>query len=191
MSKITWQQLGLIFEGQFGVTAEEASKIISKEIFSHNWKHGVGGKAGRMWHDEVVVANFTQVLEEEDKLAKKVGRKKASKELFFNSSKFNLFLIIASLKYKRTDAGFKTFKNDYAKWKRLSVFKNVWKRGSITLNKLRKRTASKVKKYEKILGSESVSREIGRKKRKQLIDSGDFEEVKDAYGNINLRRIQK
>ena len=191
MSKITWQQLGLIFEGQFGVTAEEASKIISKEIFSHNWKHGVDGKVGRMWHDEVVVANFTHVLEEEDKLAKKVGRKKATKELFFNSNKLNLFLIIASLKYKKTDAGFKTFKNDYAKWKRLSVFKNVWKRGSITLNKLRKRTASTVRKYEKILGSESISRDIGRKKRKQFIDSGDFEEVKDMYGNISLRRIQK
>ena len=69
MSKITWQQLGLIFEGQFGVTAEEASKIISKEIFSHNWKHVADEKVGRMWHNEVVVANFTYVLEEEDKLA--------------------------------------------------------------------------------------------------------------------------
>ena len=150
MSKITWQQLGLIFEGQFGVTAEEASKIISKEIFSHNWKHGVDGKVGRMWHDEVVVANFTHVLEEEDKLAKKVGRKGATKELFFNSDKLKVFILIARLKYKKTDAGFKTFKNDYAKWKRLKVFKNVWKRGIIILDKLRKKTASKIRDYEKI-----------------------------------------
>ena len=94
MNKITWQHLGLIYEKQFGVTPEEASEIIAKEIFSHNWKHGFKGKVGRMWHDEVVVANFTHVLEEEERLAKKVGRKRAVKELFFTSDKIKVFILI-------------------------------------------------------------------------------------------------
>ncbi len=190
MNKITWQQLGLIFEGQFGVTAGEASKIISKEIFSHNWKHGAGGKVGRMWHDGDVIASFTHVLEDEDKLVKIVGRKRASKELFFNSDKLKLFLLIANLRYKATGAGFKTFKNDYAKWKRIKVFKNVWKRGSKTLRKLRKRTAAKRRKYEKILKDQNIMMEHGQKKTKDLIDSGKYEKVASMYGGYTLRKIQ-
>ena len=191
MSKITWQQLGLIFEGQFGVTAEEATEIISKEIFSNNWKHGANGKVGRMWQDEVVVANFTHVLEEEDKLAKKVGRKKVARELFFTSDKLAMFVLIARLRYKRTNAGFKTFKNDYAKWKRLKVFKNVWKAGSRTLNKLRKRTTAKTRKFEAMMKAESISRSKGIKNRKEMLASGKFEEVPSIYGVKTLRPIQK
>ena len=177
MNKITWQQLSLILEGQFGVTAEETLRIVSKEIFSHKWKHGIKGKIGRMWHDEVVVANFTHVLEEEDRLAKKVGRKNAVKELFFYSDKLVLFALIAGLKYKRTNAGFKTFKNDYSKWKRLRFFKNVWKAGSKTLNKLRKRTRARVKKFEKQLDEENILAREGRGKTKELVDSGKYEKV--------------
>ena len=32
MTKLTWQQLDRIYEGAYGVTVEEAAKIISKEI---------------------------------------------------------------------------------------------------------------------------------------------------------------
>ena len=80
MSKITWQQLGLIFEGQFGVTAEEATEIISKEIFSNNWKHGAAKTAGVMWRDEYIQELFKLVLIDEDILVEKVGRKKVQKE---------------------------------------------------------------------------------------------------------------
>lgn len=191
MNKITWQHLGLIYEKQFGVTPEEASEIIAKEIFSHNWKHGFKGKVGRMWHDEVVVANFTHVLEEEERLAKKVGRKRAVKELFFTSDKIKVFMLIASLKYKFTKAGFKTFKNDYAKWKRLKFFKSVWKRGSRVLNKLRKRTAAKINKYEAIVEAENISMGKGIDRRKEMIASGKYKEVKSQYGDWVLQPIIK
>ena len=37
MGKLTWQQLGMIFEGSFDVTPNEAAEIISDHLFSKNW----------------------------------------------------------------------------------------------------------------------------------------------------------
>lgn len=191
----TWQQLGLIFEGQFGVTPKEAAKIISNEIFGRNWKHGIRNTAGRMWDDEDVIANFTQVLEEEDRLAKKFGRKNAVKELF-KTDKLKIFFIIANLKYSKS--GYKTFKNDYARWKKLKSFKNVWKKGKRISKKTHARLLRKISKADKVL-KEILRRPLADRKKmlqgqehtKKLIDAGDFEEVKNIYGDINLRRVPK
>ena len=61
-----------------------------------------------MWGDEIVVAAFTHVLEEEDKLVKKFGRNKAVRKLF-KSDIFERFLITAKL---TTYTNYKTFRND-------------------------------------------------------------------------------
>ena len=181
----TWQQLGLIFEGQFGVTPKEAAKIISNEIFGRNWKHGIRNTAGRMWDDE------------EQHL---LGRKNAVKELF-KTDKLKIFFIIANLKYSKS--GYKTFKNDYARWKKLKSFKNVWKKGKRISKKTHARLLRKISKADKVLKASSVSNKIlftktdrrkmlqGQEHTKKLIDAGDFEEVKNIYGDINLRRVPK
>jgi hypothetical protein len=192
MAKLTWQQLGRIYEGAYGVTVEEAAKIISKEIFGRNWKHGSGGECGRMWGDEVVVANFTQVLEEEDRLAKKFGRKKAVKELF-KSKQLKIFIIIAKLQYSKS--GYKTFKNDYGKWKKLKVFKNVWKKGKRTSKKLDPRLemklSARVRAADKILKASNEMMAEGIAHTKKLLESGEYEKIKDMQGNISLRKIPK
>ena len=37
MGKLTWQQLGLIYEGNFGVDPTEAAAIISEHLFTKNY----------------------------------------------------------------------------------------------------------------------------------------------------------
>ena len=37
MGKLSWNDLRLIYEGQYGVTADEASKWIARELFSKNY----------------------------------------------------------------------------------------------------------------------------------------------------------
>jgi len=70
MGKLTWEQLRLIYEGQYGVTADEANKWISKELFSKNWL-GTSKKLGRMWEDIEVCISYGELLVEIDKFKKK------------------------------------------------------------------------------------------------------------------------
>ena len=181
MAKLTWQQLGRIYEGAYGVTVEEAAKIISNEIFGRNWKHGSKkGTFGRMWGDEIVVAAFTHVLEEEDKLVKKFGRNKAVRKLF-KSDIFERFLITAKL---TTYTNYKTFKNDYGKWKKLKAFKNVWKKGKITSKKIEKRIKARVRAADKILKAENKNVLTGREHTKRLIASGKYEQTPSGLRKI-------
>ncbi len=70
MGKLTWEQLRLIYEGQYGVTADEANKWISKELFSKNWL-GTPQKLGKMWEDIEVCISFGEFLTEVQKFSKK------------------------------------------------------------------------------------------------------------------------
>ena len=70
MGKLTWQQLGMIFEGSFDVTPNEASEIISDYLFSKNWV-GTKDKTGRMWQDTFTCAAFVWYLKEVEKYRKK------------------------------------------------------------------------------------------------------------------------
>lgn len=70
MGKLTWDDLRLIYEGQFGVTANEASDIIAKELFSKKWV-GTPDKIGRMWEDVENCISFSEFLIEVDKFKKK------------------------------------------------------------------------------------------------------------------------
>tara|TARA_R110000803_G_scaffold62957_2_gene123417 strand:- start:4461 stop:4952 length:492 start_codon:yes stop_codon:yes gene_type:complete len=70
MGKITWNDLRHIFEGQYGLTADEAGKIISKELFSKNW-FGTPDKVGRMWEDIEICIAYSEFLIEVDKFKKK------------------------------------------------------------------------------------------------------------------------
>jgi|TARA_Y100000031_G_C8238063_1_gene394338 hypothetical protein len=66
MGKLTWKHLELIYEGQYGVTADEASDWIAKELFSKNW-FGTPQKLGRMWEDIEICIAFTTLLSAIDK----------------------------------------------------------------------------------------------------------------------------
>jgi hypothetical protein len=70
MGKLSWNDLRLIYEGQYGVTADEASKWIARELFSKNWL-GDAQKLGRMWEDIEVCIAFSEFLIEVDKFRKK------------------------------------------------------------------------------------------------------------------------
>jgi len=140
MTKFTWKALQILLEKQYNLTPDDAMQIILENLFDKDWKHGSGGKLGRMWRDPMVVSAFTHVLAEEDKIAKTITRKKVQQELF-QSDRVTQFMIVAGLKYKT----YTTFKNDYAKWKRLPMFRASWKKGTITLDKLRKKIAAKNK----------------------------------------------
>ena len=64
--EVTWDDLRLIYEGQYGVTAVEAFEWIGKELFSKNW-FGTADKIGRMWEDIencIVFSEFLQAVDE-------------------------------------------------------------------------------------------------------------------------------
>ena len=67
--EITWETLRLIYEGQYGVTAVEASEWISKGLFSKKW-YGTKDKIGRMWEDIEICIAFSEFLEAVDKFMK-------------------------------------------------------------------------------------------------------------------------
>ena len=70
MGKLSWNDLRLIYEGQYGVTADEASKWIARELFSKNYL-GDAQKLGRMWEDIEVCIAFSEFLVEVGKFRKK------------------------------------------------------------------------------------------------------------------------
>ncbi len=37
MGKLTWQQLGMIYEGSFGVDPKEAAEILSDHLLNKGW----------------------------------------------------------------------------------------------------------------------------------------------------------
>jgi|GEM_PF-6323993 len=139
MTKFTWKAVQIFLE-QHNLTPDDAMQVILDNLFDKRWKHGSGKKLGRMWTDPMIVSTFTHVLAEEDKIAKTTNRKKVQQELF-KSKACGTFIVTAGLKY----SSYSNFKNDYSKWKRLPMFKPSWIKGTITLDKLRKKVAAKNK----------------------------------------------
>ena len=115
MGKLTWQQLANFFGGSaFNLTPDEAAKILTETLLKNNWK------TQRMWEDQDVVASWTQVLYEHDKLAKKYGKHKAVSHLY-KSGAVKDFQYMAKIKWK----SYKTFRNDFIKFNKLPMFKNT------------------------------------------------------------------
>ena len=186
MKKFTWQHLGQIFEGQFKLTTAEAATILTGHIFNHKWKHGKDKNIGMMWRDEMIVAAFTNVLAEEDEIAKQVGRKKALRKLFDGGVRWGQFKILAGLEYKKSSLGFRTFRNDMSKWKALKFFKGAYKTGKRTENKFLKRELRAASKRNKILNAQNKDMDAGLKNTIKLLESGEYE-----ISPTGLRRIPK
>ena len=191
--KITWKLLGEIYEGQFGVTTQEAANVLYKHVFTDTtWRGTHTNPIGRMWKDQDNIYAFFLLLEKLKELKKLVG-KSASRKLFYKSGEFVYFIQTAGLVYKKNSQGFKKFQNDFGLWtKNVHPFKKNYKgRARWKHNKIEKSLKKKVYKAEKILEAENISRDKAMKTRKQRIESGDYEEVEDTYGNISLRRLKK
>ena len=186
--KKTWKLLPKIFGDQFKITEREAIRILEDNIYrpSYNWKHGIDKAAGIMWRDEYIKELFKLVLIDEDILVKKVGRKKVQKELFWRSPVLRDFVIASGLNYKRSNSGYLAFKNDYAKWKQLKIFKPSWKKGKITHNKILKRIRAANKKLAAPQAAENKLRSAGQEYTRGLYEAGGWEIT--AAG---LRKIPK
>ena len=191
--KITWKLLGEIYEGQFGVTTQEAADVLYKHVFTDTtWKGTHKNPIGRMWKDQDNIYAFFLLLEKLKELKKSVG-KSASRKLFYKSGEFVYFIKTAGLVYKKNSGGFKKFQNDFGLWtQQVPIFKKNYKgRAKRKYNEIEKSLKKKVAKADKILKAENISLDKAMKNRKQSIESGEYEEVKDSYGNINLRRLKK
>ena len=140
MGKLTWQQLGLLFGGsQFNLTPEEAAKLLADAVFTKNWK------TKRMWEDHEIVASWTRVLYEHDKLAKKYGKHKAVSHLFKSRAVKN-FQLMARIHWKSD----RTFRNDFIKFNKLPMFKNTPSgHGTKLREAAAKKYAAKLKKAAK------------------------------------------
>ena len=140
MGKLTWQQLGLLFGGsQFNLTPEEAAKLLADAVFTKNWK------TKRMWEDQEIIASWTRVLYEHDKLAKKYGKHKAVSHLFKSRAVKN-FQLMARIHWKSE----RTFRNDFIKFNKLPMFKNTPSgHGTKLREAAEKKMAAKLKKAAK------------------------------------------
>jgi len=191
--KITWKLLGEIYEGQFGVTTQEAADVLYKHVFTDTtWKGTHKNPIGRIWKSCANVYAFFLVLDKLKKLKKSFG-KRASKKLFYESGEFLYFIQTAGLVYKKNPQGFKQFQNDFGLWtKHVPLFKGKYKgRARWKHDKFEKSIKKKVAKADKIIKAENISRDKAMQTRKQRIESGESEEVEDTYGNISLRPIKK
>ena len=70
MGKLTWENLGLIYEGSFGIDPKEAAQILSDHLFNKNWV-GDKNKIGRMWQDQDICIMFVWFLGQVEKYQKK------------------------------------------------------------------------------------------------------------------------
>ena len=133
MGKLTWQQLGLIYEGNFGVDPTEAAAIISEHLFTKNWT-GDKDKIGRMWQDQEICAAFVWYLKEVEKYQKKnrLSFGKAVMRLYedrftADRNKSKTFWFVAVSKIKTSGMTSKTFLKKVDIWKKLP-FVNLPKR---------------------------------------------------------------
>lgn len=140
MGKLTWQQLANFFGGSaFNLTPDEAAKILTKTLLTNNWK------TQRMWEDQDVVASWTQVLQEHDRLEKKVGKHYAVQHLY-KSKAIKNFQLMARIHWK----SYRTFRNDFIKFNKLPMFKNTPSgRGKKIVKAAEKKMAAKIKKAAK------------------------------------------
>ena len=109
-----WAQLGLVFQNQFKINADQAAKIIENHIFGNNWTKN-------MWNDPIIVNLWTQVIGryadiiEEQNTAKNALRKLYEDQVVQN------FQELSGYKFP----SFKTFQNLFSQFNKLPMFQNI------------------------------------------------------------------
>lgn len=118
MGKLSWNDLRLIYEGQFGVTADEANKWIAKELFTKNW-YGTQKQPGRMWEDIENCLSFSELLIEIEKFKKEKSYKQTVAATLMHEEKHKAVKKFASdIKRNIFSMSSKTFANYVGMWKR-------------------------------------------------------------------------
>ena len=193
MGKLTWQHLGWVYEDQFGMSPKEAADVLSKYLFTDTtWKGTYTNPIGRIWKDKQNINALLIVLAKLKSLEKTVGKRNAKNELFYNTGTFEYFLQTTNLVYKKSPLGFKRFQNDLALWtKHVPLFSSRIKRKRKKPDPLTRKIKKQIYKYDEKLKAENIAVAEGKKRRKQLLASGEYEEVKNIYGDPRLRKIQK
>jgi len=193
MGKLTWQHLGWVYEDQFGMSPKEAADILSKYLFTDTtWKGTYKNPIGRIWKDEQNINALLIVLAKLKSLEKTVGKRNARNELFYNTGTFEYFLQTTNLVYKKNHLGFKRFQNDLALWtKRVPLFSSRIKRKRKKPDPLTRKIKKQIYKYDEKIKAENIAAAEGKKRRKQLLASGEYEEVKNIYGDSSLRKVLK
>ena len=147
MGKLTWQQLGMIYEGSFGVDPKEAAEILSDHLFNKGW---VGNEKtpGRMWQDNETCAAFVWYLKEVEIYRKQnnLSFSKAVERMCLEKHpEHNQFIALAKVKRLKP----KRFRNLVSIWLKLPFVKTKTKVYSKSYmaqlkqikNKLQKRAA--------------------------------------------------
>jgi|TARA_Y100000310_G_scaffold342320_1_gene445030 hypothetical protein len=151
--KTSWAQLGMVFGGHLNVTPDEAAEVLTKHLFKDTtWKGNYENPLGRMWRDVEVVNEFQHALSDREKLIKKYGTMKATRQWFYYSGSFFRFTLFGNIVYEKNESGFKRFQNDFAIWKKLPFFKARFQKkkklAAISDKKLRKKVKEKMLTFE-------------------------------------------
>ena len=144
MGKLTWQQLGMIYEGSFGLDPKEAAEILSDHLFNKGW---VGNEKtpGRMWQDNETCAAFVWYLKEVEIYRKQNNlsfSKAVERMCSINHPQHKLFIVLAKL----TKLKPKRFLNLVSMWKKLPFVKKKPKIYSASYLKQQKQIAANLKK---------------------------------------------
>jgi|TARA_R100001480_G_scaffold135417_1_gene132577 hypothetical protein len=118
MSKLTWGNLRYIYEGTYGVTADEANVWISKELFGKNW-FGTPQKVGRMWQDIEICIAFTEFLIAVDKFKKKNNYTETAAIIVMHEQRHRAVRLFGmSAKHGMFGMSANRFRNLCSQWKR-------------------------------------------------------------------------
>jgi hypothetical protein len=144
MGKLTWENLGLIYEGSFGIDPKEAAQILSDHIFNKNWV-GDKNKFGRMWQDQDICIAFVWFLGQVEKYQKK-NRLSFTKAIERMCNEDHEAFEYFRLTSKINKMSAKRFQNLVSIWMKLPFVKRKPKTYSESYLKQQKQIAANLKK---------------------------------------------
>ena len=109
-----WAQLGLVFQNQFKINADQAAKIIEKHIFGNNWTKN-------MWNDPIIVNLWTQVIGRYADIIEEQNTAKNALRKLFEDQVVKNFQDLSGYKFP----SFKTFQNLFSQFNKLPMFQNI------------------------------------------------------------------
>ena len=148
MGKLTWKSLGLIYEGNFNVSPEEAAQFISDGLFHKGWV-GEKGKPGRMWEDQEHCRALCELLLEIDIRGKKDKTKfKTTLRKMFKEKDTAIAIFQTECRIAITN--FDTFYNKMMFWQQLPFVKQRPKKLSPSYKKRKEAADRKLKRALKL-----------------------------------------
>ena len=132
-----WAQLGLVFQNQFKINADQAAKIIENHIFGNNWTKN-------MWNDPIIVNLWTQVIGRDADIIEEQNTAKNALRKLFEDQVVKNFQDLSGYKFP----SFKTFQNLFSQFNKLPMFKNIPQKKYKQTTMQNERTAKKAAAYK-------------------------------------------